>query len=36
MFKPPIRDFPDGFQPMAAVGLSDKSIADREVSKHSF
>ena len=29
-------DFPDGVRPTTAIGLSGKSIADREISKHSF
>ena len=29
------RDFPDGIWPTSAVGLSDDSTADREISKHS-
>ena len=30
------RDFPDGLRPTTAVGLSDDSIADRKISKHSL
>ena len=28
------RDFPDGLGPTTAIGLSDESTADREISKH--
>ena len=31
-----VRDFPDDSQPTSAVGLSDDSITDREISKHSL
>ena len=34
--RPYIRDFPDGVGPTTAVGLSDDSIADREIGKHDF
>jgi hypothetical protein len=29
-------DFPNGFRPTTAIGLSDESIADREVRKRVF
>jgi len=33
MIVPPNRDFPDGFQPTTAIGLSGDSIVDSEIGK---